>query len=94
MQSIPRFRNRIGFDVPLQKGDRRWTPRTFYSLTDFEPIWRLDDKYLEKIRLRAGAGYIINKIWRSSSFITPSGRGPKVSPRNMSVTCGVSILRS
>jgi len=61
MQSIPRFRNRIGFDVPLQKGDRRWTPRTFYSLTDFEPIWRLDDKYLEKIRLRAGAGYIINK---------------------------------
>ena len=61
--TTPRLRNRVGIDIPLNQ-EKAWTPKTFYTLTDFEPIWRLDDDYLQLIRLRAGLGYIINNTWR------------------------------
>lgn len=59
--SIPRFRDRTAVEVPLAKGEKRWKPRTFYAVGDVEPIWRLDDKFLEKIRVRGTLGYIVKK---------------------------------
>lgn len=62
--SMPRFRNRVGIEAPLAKGEKAWTIKTFYALGDVEPIWRLDDKNLQLVRLRAGAGYILSKKFR------------------------------
>ena len=81
MQSIPRFRSRIGLDTPIQRGDKRWAPHTFYSIADFEPIWRLDDKYLEKLRLRGGAGYIINKKLAVELIYHAEWAAPKGEPK-------------
>lgn len=64
-QGIPRIRNRIGIEAPLAKGDKAWTPKTFYALGDVEPIWRLDNDTLQLARLRGGVGYILNKTWRA-----------------------------
>jgi Protein of unknown function (DUF2490) len=64
-QGIPRIRNRIGIEAPLAKGEKAWTPKTFYALGDVEPIWRLDNDTLQFVRLRAGVGYIFNKTWRA-----------------------------
>jgi hypothetical protein len=61
MTSQPRFRDRTGIEIPLATGDKRWTPRTFYTAGDVEPLWRLDDKFLEKIRVRGTVGYIVRK---------------------------------
>jgi hypothetical protein len=63
-QTIPRLRNRVGIEAPLAGKKESWTPKTLYALADAEPIWRLDDKYLQLVRVRAGLGYIINKTWR------------------------------
>ena len=57
----PRFRDRTGIEIPLAKGDKKWAPRTFYTAGDVEPLWRLDDKFLEKIRVRGTVGYIVKK---------------------------------
>jgi len=59
--SEPRYRNRVAAEIPLAKGDRAWTPKTFYTVGDVEPYWRLDDKFLEKVRLRGTLGYIVKK---------------------------------
>jgi hypothetical protein len=61
----PRFRNRVGIEAPLATMEKAWTPKTFYALSDIEPIWRLDDKNLALVRFRAGAGYIFNKKLRA-----------------------------
>src|SRR5687767_215210 len=57
----PRFRDRTGIEIPLAKGDKRWGPRTLYTAADVEPLWRLDDKFLEKIRVRGTLGYIVKR---------------------------------
>ena len=59
--SQPRFRDRTSIEIPLAKGDKRWAPRTFYTVADVEPFWRLDDKFLEKLRVRGTIGYIVKK---------------------------------
>jgi len=59
--SQPRYRHRVSLEVPLAKGDRRWAPKTYYAAVDVEPFWRLDDKFLEKVRLRGTLGYIFRK---------------------------------
>jgi hypothetical protein len=59
--SQPRYRHRVAIEIPLAKGDKRWTPKTFYTVADVEAFWRLDDKFLEKVRVRGTAGYIIKK---------------------------------
>jgi hypothetical protein len=61
MTSQPRFRDRTGIEIPLAKGEKRWAPRTFYTAGDVEPLWRLDDEFLEKIRVRGTVGYIVRK---------------------------------
>jgi hypothetical protein len=59
--SQPRFRDRVSIEIPLAKGDRKWAPKTYYVAADVEPFWRLDDKFMEKIRLRGTLGYIVRK---------------------------------
>lgn len=80
--SMPRFRNRIGIEAPLKKGERAWTPKTFYLLADVEPIWRLDDKHLQLIRLRGGPGYIINKSLKVEFIYHAEVSGGKGEPKN------------
>ena len=59
--SQPRFRDRVSIEIPLAKGDKAWGPKTFYAAGDVEPFWRLDDKFLEKVRVRGTIGYIVRK---------------------------------
>jgi len=65
LQSIPRIRNRVGLEAPLAKGEKAWKPKSFYTLADIEPIWRLDEKRLQVLRLRGGLGYIFNRTVRA-----------------------------
>lgn len=80
-QSIPRLRNRVGIEAPLAKQKNAWTPKTFYALADVEPIWRLDDKYLQFVRLRGGAGYIFSKKLRTEVIYYAEFSGPKGAPK-------------
>jgi len=59
--SQPRFRDRTSIEIPLAKGEKRWAPKTFYTVADVEPFWRLDDGFLEKVRVRGTIGYIVKK---------------------------------
>ena len=59
--SQPRFRDRGAIEIPLARGEKAWAPKTFYTVADVEPFWRLDDKFLEKIRVRGTLGYIVRK---------------------------------
>lgn len=59
--SQPRFRDRTSIEIPLAKGEKRWSPKTFYTVADVEPFWRLDDGFLEKVRVRGTVGYIVKK---------------------------------
>ncbi len=80
--SQPRFRNRVGIEAPLKKGDQAWTPKTFYTLADAEPIWRLDDKYMSIFRLRGGVGYIFSKKWRAEMIYHAEWTGAKGAPKH------------
>ena len=65
-------------------------PGTYYTAADVEPFWRLDNKFMEKVRLRGTLGYIVkNKIGPLSSSTTLSGRAQKASLKTMSATSGV-----
>lgn len=79
--SMPRFRNRVGIEAPLKRGERAWTPKTFYMLADVEPIWRLDDNHLQLIRLRSGPGYIINKSLKVELIYHAEFSGGKGEPK-------------
>ena len=59
--SQPRLRDRVAIEIPLAKGDKRWAAGTYYTVADVEPFWRLDDKFMEKVRLRGTMGYIVKK---------------------------------
>ena len=59
--SQPRYRHRVSIEIPLAKGDRRWAPKTYYTAVDVEPFWRLDNKFMEKIRVRGTLGYIVKR---------------------------------
>ncbi len=65
VRGIPRIRTRFGIEAPLAKGDKKWTPKSFYALGDVEPIWRLDTDKLQLVRLRTGIGYIFSKKLRA-----------------------------
>jgi Protein of unknown function (DUF2490) len=79
--TIPRLRNRVGIDIPLSQ-TKAWTPKTFYTMTDVEPIWRLDNKSLQLIRARAGLGYIISKTYRAEFIYYAEFSGDKGQPKN------------
>ncbi len=80
--TIPRLRNRVGIEAPLSKGDKAWTPKTFYTLADVEPVWRLDDKFLQLVRVRGGVGYILNKTWKAEVIYHAEFSGAKGEPKN------------
>lgn len=82
--SVPRYRNRVAVEVPLAKGEKRWKPRTFYAVGDVEPIWRLDDKFLEKIRVRGTLGYIVKKRLSIEFIYHAEFSGPKGEPKKFS----------
>lgn len=79
--TIPRYRNRVAVEVPLAKGEKRWKPRTFYANGDVEPIWRLDDKFLEKIRVRGTLGYIVKQKLSVEFMYHAEFSGPKGEPK-------------
>ena len=79
-QSIPRIRNRVGIEAPLSK-EKAWTPKTFYALGDVEPIWRLDDMFLQLVRVRGGVGYILNKKLRVELIYHADFSGAKGEPK-------------
>jgi hypothetical protein len=54
-----------------------WTPKTFYIMADIEPIWRLDEKRLQVLRLRGGLGYIFNKSVRAEFIYHTELSGPE-----------------
>jgi len=81
MTTQPRFRSRFGIEAPLAKAERKWTPKTFYTLADAEPIWRLDDKHMSIFRLRGGVGYIFSKKWRAEMIYHAEWTGAKGEPK-------------
>lgn len=79
-QSTPRLRNRFGIEAPLAKGDKKWAPKTFYILTDIEPIFRLDQKRLDILRIRGGIGYVFSKKYRAEFQYLGDLSTPKDAP--------------
>jgi hypothetical protein len=80
LQKIPRFRNRIGFEAPLANLEKAWTPKTWYVLADVEPIFRLDTKRLQVVRIRGGLGYVLNKNWRAEIIYHHETSGTETNP--------------
>jgi len=62
-ESIPRIRDRLGAEFPLRQ-DNAWKPGSYYGLADAEGFYRLDDHFLQTVRVRAGIAYILNEDWR------------------------------
>jgi hypothetical protein len=79
--SQPRFRDRVSLEVPLAKGDRRWAPKTYYTAVDVEPLWRLDNKFMEKVRLRGTLGYIVKKTLAAEFIYHAEWAGSKGEPK-------------
>ena len=80
--SQPRYRHRVSLEVPLAKGDRRWQPKTYYTAVDVEPFWRLDNKFMEKVRLRGTLGYIVKKRLAAEFIYHAEWAGSKGKPKN------------
>ena len=79
--SQPRYRHRVSLEVPLAKGDRRWQPKTFYTAVDVEPFWRLDNNFMEKVRLRGTLGYIYRKRLAAEFIYHAEWAGSKGEPK-------------
>jgi len=79
--SQPRFRNRVSLEVPLAKGDKRWAAKTYYTAVDVEPFWRLDDSFMEKVRLRGTLGYIVKKRLAVEFIYHAEWAGSKGAPK-------------
>lgn len=67
--------------MPLSR-EKAWTAKTFYVLGDVEPIWRLDDKFLQLLRVRNGLGYVINNTWRVEFIYHAELSGGKGLPKD------------
>jgi hypothetical protein len=78
--NIPRLRNRVGLEAPFTQA-RAWTPKTWYGLADVEPFWRLDKGYLERVRVRGGIGYILNRTWRGEFIYHAEFSGGQGEPK-------------
>ena len=79
--SQPRFRDRVAVEIPLAKGDKAWTPKTYYTVADVEPFWRLDDGFLEKVRVRGTIGYIVRKRFAVEFIYHAEFAGSKGEPK-------------
>ncbi len=60
-QTVHRVRNQSRLEIPLAAVDRAWSPRSWYLLSDVEPIYRSDTGQLDPLRIRVGLGYITNR---------------------------------
>jgi hypothetical protein len=60
-KAVHRVRNQTRLEIPLASLDRAWTPKSFYLLTDVEPIYRSDTGQLDPLRLRVGLGYVASE---------------------------------
>ena len=78
----PRFRDRVSIEIPLAKGDKRWAPGTYYTAADVEPFWRLDNQFMEKVRLRGTLGYIVKKRLAVEFIYHAEWAGGKGKPKN------------
>jgi hypothetical protein len=78
--NIPRLRNRLGLEAPFTQA-KAWTPKTWYGLADVEPFWRLDKGYLERVRVRGGIGYILNRTWRTEFIYHAEFSGGEGAPK-------------
>jgi hypothetical protein len=78
----PRFRDRVSIEIPLAKADKRWTPGTYYTAADVEPFWRLDNQFMEKVRLRGTLGYIVKKRMAVEFIYHAEWAGGKGKPKN------------
>ncbi len=79
-KTVHRFRNQTRIEIPLASAERAWSPKTFYLLSDIEPIWRSDTDQLDPLRLRAGLGFIANQrllveFHYFAQYTRPEGRG-------------------
>ena len=79
--SQPRFRDRVSIEIPLAKGDKRWAAKTYYTAVDVEPFWRLDDNFMEKVRLRGTLGYIAKKRLAFEFIYHAEWAGSKGAPK-------------
>ena len=60
-------------------------PKTWNSLAGAEYFWRLDDKHLERYRIRSGIRYVVSKPWRAELICDaefPGGNGAPKSHTN------------
>lgn len=80
LETIPRFRNRFGLEAPLTKTEKAWTPKTFYLVADVEPIFRLDQRRLQVLRLRIGTGYVLNRNVRAEILYHHESSGTPTDP--------------
>jgi hypothetical protein len=59
LQHYQRLRNRVGAEFPLST--RAWEPDTYYGLADLETLINLQENFVESLRFRGGAGYVISR---------------------------------
>ncbi|MCU0299878.1 MAG: DUF2490 domain-containing protein [Candidatus Nanopelagicales bacterium] len=59
-KTVHRLRNQTRIEIPLAAGDRAWTPKSWYLLSDVEPIYRSDTGQIDPLRVRVGLGYVAN----------------------------------
>ena len=79
--SQPRYRHRVSLEIPLAKGDKRWAAKTYYTAVDVEPFWRLDNEFMEKVRLRGTLGYIVKKRLAVEFIYHAEWAGAKAKPK-------------
>ena len=60
-KAVHRVRNQSRIEIPLASSDRAWTPKSFYLLSDVEPIYRSDTGQIDPLRVRIGLGYVANR---------------------------------
>jgi hypothetical protein len=60
-KTVHRVRNQTRIEIPLAAGDRAWTPKSWYLLSDVEPIYRSDTGHIDPLRVRVGLGYVARR---------------------------------
>jgi hypothetical protein len=68
-------------EVPFTQANA-WAPKTWHGLADAEYFWRLDDKYLERYRIRGGIGYVVSKTWRAELIYHAEFSGGNGAPKS------------
>ena len=59
--TVHRVRNQTRIEIPLASPERAWTPKSWYTLADVEPIYRSDTGKIDPLRLRVGLGHVASQ---------------------------------